>query len=148
MKRILFPLAMTIYCMASTAQVSIQYKTREERLNEQLCSGLFKSSQGIIVDVGNEQVRGYFNILDWLVRRVAGLQVQTTKYGDRIALIRGNQACVFVDEVQVTTNYLNNLPVSEILMIKVIRFPFMGGFNCNGGAIAIYTVNSDNETTN
>ena len=121
--------------------------TREEKLNEEYCSGIFKSSEGTILDLqsNNNGAMGYLNILDWLDGRVSGLTVYKTRNGNRIALIRGQQTSIYVDETPVNAGFLNSLPVSDIAMIKVIKSPFFGGFNGGGGAIAIYTIGSEEE---
>jgi hypothetical protein len=113
-------------------------QTAEEKLNNKYCTGLFKSTKGTIYDLENGGAGGYVNILDWLDGRVAGLRVRTLKNGTKMALIRGQQASIYVDESQVNANYLNSLPTSNIAMIKVFKSDFFGGFNDK--AIAIYTI--------
>jgi hypothetical protein len=122
-------------------------KSPEERLNEEYCSGVFRMEDGIIFNIlsDNTTVNGYFNILDWLKSRVAGLQIFTLRNGVRIPVIRGQQTTIYVDEVPVSPDFLNLLPVTDIAMIKVIKSPFPGGFNGSGGAIAIYTINTDGD---
>ena len=90
----------------------------------------------------NTTVNSYFNILDWLEGRVAGLQVFTLRNGIRIPVIRSQQTTIYVDEVPVSPDFLNSLPVTDIAMIKVIKTPFFGGSKGGGGAIAIYTINT------
>lgn len=121
------------------AQKSINDQTPEQKLNDEYCTGLFKSTQGTVLDLENSSAPSYINILDWLDGRVAGLKVYKRRNGQKEALIRGQQAGIFVDEILVTSSYLNSLPTSDIAMIKVIREPFFGGINNSGGAIAIYT---------
>jgi hypothetical protein len=128
--------------LGSTAfgQTQVNDKTVEEKLNEQYCTGLFKSADGMIFDLESTPVAGaYLNILDWLDGRAAGLKVYKTRNGTRTPYIRGQVASIYVDEILVNASYLNSLPSSDIAMIKVIRSPFMGNTAGNGGAIAIYT---------
>ncbi len=122
-------------------------KTPEEKLNEEYCSGLFKSYDGTILDLvnNNSSAQGYMNILDWLQGRVAGLQVYTNRNNDRIPYIRNSRAGIYVDEVYRDADFLNLLPVADIAMIKVIKGPFAGGMNSPGGVIAIYTIVTDDE---
>jgi hypothetical protein len=77
--------------------------------------------------------------------RIAGLQVFTSRAGTAIPVIRGRIPGIFIDEVQVSASYLNSLSVHDIAMVKVIKSPFFGGFNSEGGAIAIYTVMEEEE---
>ena len=120
--------------------------SRKEILNEQYASGLFKNAEGTIIDVENENVQGYLNILDWLNGRVAGLQIFVTRSGIRVPVIRGSAATIFVDEIQMDPSYLNFISVNDIGMIKVIKGPFAGVIgNGGGGTIAIYTIRADDD---
>ncbi len=138
--------ALVISSFAAFAQKSISYKSADEKLNEEYCSGLFKTTEGTILDLVSNPVTGaYQNVLDWLQGRVAGLRVYITRNGTKIPVIRNQQASIYVDEVQVSPGYLEFLLAGDIAMIKVIKTPFFGGFNGAGGAIAIYTVKVDDE---
>ena len=120
--------------------------TAEQKLNELYCTGLFKTTDGTILDVeSNVSAKSYLNILDWLPGRVAGLQVIQSRTGVSVPLIRGNVPGVYVDEVPVSLNYLQLLNVNDIAIVKIIKTPFYGGFNGGGGAIAIYTIGSEEE---
>jgi hypothetical protein len=121
-------------------------KTQEEKLNETYCSGLFKSYDGTILDVANNSsAQGYTNILSWLNGRVAGLQVLTLKNSVQVPFIRNSRASIYVDEILVDPEYLNQLLVSDIAMIKVIKGPFIGNMGNASGAIAIYTIQEDED---
>jgi hypothetical protein len=123
--------------------------TPEEKLNNQYCSGLFKTYDGTIIDMLNEDnisANGYTNILEWLQGRVAGLQIYYTRYGTAIPFIRSTRASIFVDEMPVDPGFVRMLPVSDIAMIKIIKGPFVGAVgNGGGGTIAIYTLKGDDE---
>ena len=124
-------------------------RTKEEVLNETYCSGLFSTLHADYFDLVNDETTAsstaYFNILDWLQGRVAGLQVYTTRDNIRVPFIRNQRASVFVDEMRISYDFLNSLPVSDIAMVKIIKGPFAGGFGGGGGAIAIYTMRGDDE---
>ena len=141
MKKIFLSAIAAICSLGLFAQTRIdKAQTAEEKLNEQYCTGLFKSAEGVILDLENTyNAVAYFNILDWLDGRVAGLKVYKTRNDIRIPFIRGQQSSIYVDEQQVSASHLNFLSTGDIVMIKVIRSPFLGGFNGAGGAIAIYT---------
>ena len=120
----------------------------EEKLNNEYCTGLFKTYDGTIIDLlnDNESANSYLNILDWLQGRVAGLQIYYTRYGTPVPFIRNSRASLFVDEIPVDAAYVRMLSVSDIAMIKIIKGPFAGAVgNGGGGTIAIYTIRGDNE---
>ena len=150
MKNIFLSAFVALGSTIAFGQEQVNNKTAEQKLNEQYCTGLFKSTKGIILDLENSPAAGaYPNILDWLEGRVAGLKVYKTRTGIRIPYIRNQAASIFVDEQQVNASHLNSFPASDIAMIKVIRSPFFGGPNTSGGAIAIYTFGADvDEKTN
>ena len=124
-----------------------QVKTREELLNEEYCSGLFKTQHGDYFDFLDDRVNisalSYLNVLDWLQGRVAGLKIYTTKNNLRIPFIRNQRATVYVDEFRVDYGYLDMLPITDIAMIKIIKGPFVGGWDGSGGAVAIYTIREE-----
>jgi len=150
MKKLLLSAMVLLISVASFSQKRIaRVKTREELLNEQYCSGLFKTNDGTYFDLVNDNTtisaKGYHNILDWLEGRVAGLEVYVARNNERIPLIRNSRAGIFVDEIAVSPECLNSLSVNDIAMIKIIKGPFAGAINSPGGVIAIYTVGGDDE---
>lgn len=131
---------------AISAQRSIDLRGTKEKLNEEYCTGLFRSTDGTIIDVASEiSTNAYFNILDWLHGRVAGLQVYTSRTGVTIPVIRGRIPGIFIDEFQVSASTLTTLSIHDIAMVKVIKTPFHGGFHSDGGAIAIYTLGGEED---
>ena len=148
MKKILLITTLFTIGFSAVAQVNLSKSpnSRKEILNEQYASSLFKNAEGTIIDVENENVQGYLNILDWLNGRVAGLQIFVTRSGIRVPVIRGSAATIFVDEMQMDPSYLNFISVNDIGMIKVIKGPFAGAIgNGGGGTIAIYTIKANDE---
>jgi hypothetical protein len=147
MKKIALIFLICISTFTTFGQKRIASKSPEEKLNEEYCSGLFKTEDGIIFDLlsDNTTVNSYYNVLDWLDGRVAGLQVYTLRNGVRIPVFRGERTTIYLDEVPVSPDILNSLPVTDIAMIKVIKTPFYGGFNGGSGAIAIYTVRGEDD---
>jgi hypothetical protein len=147
-KTIIFTV-MLILAVPAFSQTKINHPgTREQQLNEQYCSGLFNTPDGIYFDLLNDvtasSAKGYLNILDWLNGRVAGLQIYTTRGNTRLPYIRNSRAAIYVDELLVSPDFMNSLSVNDIAMIKVIKGPFAAGFN-SGGVIAIYTIGGDGD---
>lgn len=134
---------------ALSQQRVAQYKSKEDKLNEEYCTGLFKTDHGTYFDMLNDDValsaRSYINVLDWLQGRVAGLQIYTGRNNTMIPFIRGSRAGIYVDEMWRDADFLNVLPVTDIAMIKIIKGPFAGGFDSPGGVVAIYTIRGDEE---
>ena len=147
MKKILIIATLFTISFATIAQTRVSRpKSKTEILNDQYASGMFKSADGTVFDIENENVQAYFNILDWLEGRVAGLQVFVSRSGIRVPVIRGSVAAIYVDEMRLDPSFLNTLSVNDIAMIKVIKGPFAGAVgNGGGGVIAIYTLKGEEE---
>ena len=145
MKRFFLIAALSIAALATIAQSRVNSpRSYQQILNEKYTNGLFRSAEGTIFDLENENVQSYFNILDWLEGRIAGLQVFVSGTGIRVPVIRGTVAGIYVDEMRMDPSFLNSLSVNDIGMIKVIKGPFAGAFgNGGGGTIAIYTTRAD-----
>lgn len=121
--------------------VNAKIRNATEKLNEELSTGLFRSSGEIIFDFVNEQQNalGYTNILQWLQGRVAGLTMNIAD-GGIVPYIRGSQATIYVDEMRADPGLIAMLSVNDIAMIKVIKGPFALMTGSGGGTIAIYTL--------
>ena len=148
MKKILLIVALFTIGFSTIAQTNLSRssKSHKEILNEEYASGMFKNAEGTIIDVENENVQAYLNILDWLNGRVPGLQIYINRSGIRVPVIRGSAATIFVDEMRMDASYLYFLSVNDIAMIKVIKGPFAGAIgNGGGGTIAIYTIKAVDE---
>ncbi|MBS1750149.1 MAG: hypothetical protein JST63_09610 [Bacteroidetes bacterium] len=131
-------------------KVVAQKKSNVEKLNEKLSSGMFRSMNENVFDLVNENqdAASFTNILQWLQGRVAGLQIQMQN-GNYVPMLRGSQVGLYLDEMQVDASAINNLPVSDIAMVKVIKGPFLGGIGGGGGgAVAIYTRRGDTQRAN
>src|SRR5579875_1759614 len=146
----LFLFLMLCYSITAFSQRKyIPVKSADEKLNEEYCTGLFNTAYGTYFDLSNDEyansISSYFNILDWLQGRVAGLQVYALRNDDRIAFIRNRLADIYVDEMRVDPGFLNDLAVTDIAMIKIIKEPFAGNIGNAGGVIAIYTYKGDED---
>jgi hypothetical protein len=147
MKKILLIATLITTTIVAMTQTRVSSpKSPKEILNDRYTSGLFKNAEGTIFDIENENVQSYFNILDWLEGRVAGLQVMVSRNGVRVPVIRGSVATIYVDEMRMDASFLNSLSVNDIGMIKVIKGPFAGAIgNGGGGTLAIYTIRAEEE---
>ncbi len=149
MKKIFFVLITVLLALHVSAQSyrgTDKYKSAEQKLNEMYCSGLFKTTEGTILDIASVPgVGAYTNILDWLHGRVAGLQIFTSRTGVSVPFIRGGVPGIYIDEMPVTAGDLEMLNTNDIAIVKIIKTPFYGGFNGGNGAIAIYTYTGEEE---
>ena len=150
MKKLFFIIMVLAFSIPVFSQKRLsQSKSKEEILNETYCSGLFNTLHADYFDLLDDNVNasamGYSNVLDWLQGRVAGLQVYTTRDNVRIPFIRNQRAGVYVDEMWMSYDFLNMLPLTDIAMIKIIKGPFAGGWGGAGGAIAVYTIRGETE---
>lgn len=149
MKNLFIVLTSIFLSLAASAQKykgSANYISPDQKLNDMYCSGMFKTTDGTILDVAsNVSANSYLNILDWMQGRVAGLQIYSSRNGVSIPVIRGGVPVIYVDEMPVSASFLNSLNVNDIAIVKVIKTPFFGGFNGGNGAIAIYTLGGEEE---
>jgi hypothetical protein len=153
MKKIALLVYASIFCLITFAQrySGKSYQSAQDKLNNEYCSDLFRTHDGIIFDLqnDNESAKAYTNVLEWLQGRVAGLQIYYTRSGTPIPFVRNTRASVFVDEIQVDPSFLHSFPTADIAMIKVIKGPFVGAVgNGGGGTIAVYTLKGDDEDDN
>lgn len=126
-------------------EVQLKAKKRDEKriLNDKLSSGMFRSMNEQVFDLVNEnpEAQGSANILQWLQGRVAGVTFQMES-GNYVPYIRGRQAKLYLDEIQVDPSFINGTSVSNIAMVKVIK-----GSGLLGDAVAIYTRRGDTQPT-
>jgi hypothetical protein len=121
--------------------------TKEEQLNNEYCTGMFKTAHGTVFDfTDNINAQGFTNILYWLQGRVAGLNIYTSRTGVAVPVIRNQRATVYLDEMPVQLSTVDMLSVADIAMIKIIKGPFGGNMMYgSGGAVAIYTLRGEEE---
>ncbi|MGG1921825.1 hypothetical protein [Chryseobacterium sp.] len=112
-------------------------KDPKAELDKQLSSGMFSSVNSTVFDFVNEDqhISGSSNILDWLQGRAAGLTFQKNNSGASVPYIRGQQAKLYLDEIQTDPTMITSLPVNNIAMVKIIK-----GSGLIGDAVAIYTM--------
>jgi hypothetical protein len=137
--------------------VKARTKTKQQQMDERYTSGLFSGGDATTFDLLNDPMAtSSFNIFQFLQGRVAGLQITTGGAGGGTQLAwRGGTPTVFLNEMQVDVNTIENIPVSDVAYVKVFRPPFFGAAGGgSGGAIAIYTkkggevsVNDNNQNT-
>src|SRR5258705_1145838 len=107
---------MFVSILFSQTYISGKYMSPADKLNEKYCSPLFKTTDGTIFDLSNDNTTAmaYLNILEWLQGRVAGLQVYHKKDGTPVAFIRNSKASIVLDEMPIDASSLNLVSVADI----------------------------------
>lgn len=120
-------------------------KDPKEELDKQLSTGMFSSMNSTIFDFVNEDqnTNGSINILDWLQGRAAGLTFQRNNSGINVPYIRGQQAKLYLDEIQTDPTMISTLPINNIAMVKILK-----GAGLIGDAVAIYTMKGNMKSKN
>lgn len=107
-----------------------------KKLNDELTSGMFSTMNATIFDFVNDNQDAFasLSILEWLQGRVAGLSIMMAGPGRYMPVIRGVEAGIFVDEMNVGLDAIQTLNINSIAMIKVVK-----GSRLIGNSILIYT---------
>jgi hypothetical protein len=125
----------------AAVEVTAKQKTKEQKAEEQYVSGMFSGGNGNTFLIGDDPVaQSSMNVFNYLTGRVAGLRV--SQAGGVVSLNwRGGAPAVFLDEMMVDAATVQNIPMTDVAMIKVFNPPFLGAAGGGGanGAIAVYT---------
>jgi hypothetical protein len=119
-------------------KVTGKVKSLKEKLEEQYTSGFFSGGDGYTFTVDDDPfAKSATNVLDYLRNKVAGMQVS----GDGQSVSwRGSPTSIFLNETNTDISMVENIPMSDVALVKVFRPPFFGASGGGaGGAIAIYT---------
>ncbi|HYC29726.1 MAG TPA: hypothetical protein VEB42_12930, partial [Chitinophagaceae bacterium] len=125
----------------ASVEVTAKQKTKAEKMDEQYTSGLFSGGQASVFVVEDDPVaQASMSVFNYISGRVAGLRV-TTAGGEPSVSWRGGTPAFFLDEMMMDAASLQNIPMSDVAMIKVFNPPFLGAAGGGGanGAIAVYT---------
>lgn len=114
-----------------------------KKLNDELTSGMFSSMNATIFDFVNDNQDAFasLGILEWLQGRVAGLSIMMVGPGNYMPVIRGVEAGLYLDEINVSADAIRSISISNIAMVKVIK-----GSRLIGNSILIYTRNANMKT--
>lgn len=111
----------------------------KQKLDKEYTSGFFSGDDGYTFTMEDDPfAKSSPGILQYLQGKVAGLQINTTNGGS--ATWRGSNTSFFLNESPTDVNFLQNITMAEVALIKVFRPPFFGAMGGGaGGAIAVYT---------
>ena len=115
-----------------------------KKLNNELTSGVFSTMNATIFDFVNdnqETLLSSLGIFEWLQGRIAGLSMMMVTPGNYMPVIRGVEAGIFLDEINVSADAVRSISLSSIAMVKVIK-----GSILIGDSILIYTRKSNMKT--
>jgi len=124
----------------ATVEVTAKQKSKNEKLEEQLTSGLFTGDGRTFFTEDDPLASMQGNVFSYLMGKVAGLQISGSPGRYNLSW-RGGAPALFLDEMQQQdAAVLESIPMSDVAMVKVFNPPFIGGFGGSGsGAIAVYT---------
>lgn len=117
-------------------------------LDDKYASGMFKGlargqQVNIIDDPGAHHMLDLFSYLPY---RVPGVSVGRNSDGAKVFLSRSGTYVVFVDEVEMPAELIENISMSRIAYVKVIPGIVVGSsFVTDAGAIYIYTRRGDED---
>jgi hypothetical protein len=119
-------------------KVTGKVKSLKEKLEDQYTSGFFSGGDGYTFTIDDDPfAKSALTIMDYLRNKVAGMQVSPD--GQSVSW-RGSATSIFLNETNTDISMVDNIPMSDVALIKVFRPPFFGASGGGaGGAIAIYT---------
>jgi hypothetical protein len=98
---------------------------------------MFSAGDGQGFDLTKDEPSA-FTIFQYLQSKVSGLVINTTDVTKPALTWRGGAPVLFLNEMPTDINMLNNISISDVAYIKVLRPTFVGGFGGSSGAIAVY----------
>ncbi len=123
-----------------TVTVTAKVKSQAEKMEEEYTSGLFRGQNDYtFITEGDITANGALTVLNYLQGKVAGLQI--SGMGTNISMNwRGGTPTLFLNEMISDVSMIQNIPMSDVAMVKVFRPPFLGApGGGSAGAIAVYT---------
>jgi hypothetical protein len=121
--------------------VKAKVKSVKDQMDDKYAHGLFTGGDAMSFDMINDPfAASAMNIFQFLQGRVPGLQVNMGGANGPTLTWRQSNTSLFLDEMPVDANTIQNIPVTDIAYVKAFRPPFFGASGGgSGGAIAIYT---------
>lgn len=126
--------------MLAPVTVTARKKSKVDQYFEKYSTGMFRSINERVIDLLDDPSSfSSGNILNYLVNRVAGLQIRNPMGQDIGASWRNQPVVFYLDEMQVEPTVLRSVSITEIAAVKAFPPPFFGNPGGNGGGIAVYT---------
>ena len=104
-------------------------------------SSLFSSDDAVQFDgLESESISRSADIMSFIRSRVAGFEVEIDEFGSKKLKKRKHQSDIYINEIKVTEDELDDINPSDVAMIKVFRPGTPVAFSSGeGGAIVVYT---------
>ncbi|MBO9564110.1 MAG: hypothetical protein J7621_15100 [Niastella sp.] len=130
--------------------VKAKQKSTKDLMDEKYARGLFAGGDATSFDMVNDPfAQSAQNIFQYLQGRVAGLQINMNGPNGPTLTWRQSNTSIFLDEMPVDAQTIQNIPVTDIAYVKAFRPPFFGASGGGaGGAIAIYTRKGNDQKAN
>lgn len=127
--------------------ITTRRKSKEQILDEEYTSGFFSGGDARTFSPDDDPFFSVSqNVFQYLQGRVAGLQISTSG-GETSVSWRGSKTSLFLNEIEQEPIVIEDIPMSDVAMIKVFHPPFFGAFlGGAGGAIAVYLKKGVNGT--
>jgi len=103
-------------------------------------SGMFSGVDGTVIDgLTSDEIANVNNLLTFLTFKVAGLSIKNAEDGTEELVWRKRRTDIFINEIKVEPDLLQDIIPAEIAMIKIYEpgIPVAFG-SAEGGTIAIY----------
>jgi hypothetical protein len=123
-------------------------KSKTTIIEDKYVSGLFGTNARTTIDlVNSDEASGYANIFDYLRSNINGLQVLNDGANYKLyyrsnasgSNLGNSPMTIYLDEMETDASAIENIPASQIALVKVFS-TFLGGTgNTQDGAIAIYS---------
>ena len=134
----------------SEVVVKGRQKSKKQTMEEEYTSGFFKGGDDItFITEDDPAASSSMTIFNYLQGRVAGLSISTAGTQSSLSW-RGAKPTLFLNEIEQDIETIQNVPMSDVAMVKVFRPPFFGAMGGGtGGAVAVYLKKgkSVNQTT-
>ncbi len=125
------------------AAVTVQAKAKKlvDVFASQHVSPLFSSDDAVLFDgLESESISRSNDILSFVRSRVAGFEVEIDDFGSKKVKKRKQHTDIYINEIKVTEDELDDINPSDVAMIKVFRPGTPVAFSSGeGGAIVVYT---------
>lgn len=130
--------------------VKAKQRSTKDLMDEKYARGLFAGGDATSFDMVNDPfAQSAQNIFQYLQGRVAGLQINMSGPNGPTLTWRQSNTSLFLDEMPVDAQTIQNIPVTDIAYVKAFRPPFFGASGGGaGGAIAIYTRKGNDQKAN